>query len=173
MKNTFIVAMFIFWGFVVSVISAGYVVRENRIAQEAMQKTIDEKFASLEATLLKNRGSVTVINKQTTSPTTSTVTGTKTVTTAGPSAQAPVPAPTPSRTTLNMTTVAAHATESDCWIVVSGKVYSVTSYIPMHPGGKRRIVNQCGGDATTAFENAGHSSRAYSLLGGYLVGTLQ
>jgi cytochrome b involved in lipid metabolism len=43
----------------------------------------------------------------------------------------------------------------------------------MHPGGKRRIVNQCGGDATNAFENAGHSSRAYSLLGGYLVGTLQ
>ena len=77
---------------------------------------------------------------------------------------------------LTMSLVGKHASASDCWIVVSGKVYSVASYISMHPGGRSAILNQCGGDATTAFTTQGgggrHSSTAYSLLNTFLVGSV-
>lgn len=72
--------------------------------------------------------------------------------------------------------VAAHNTATDCWIIVSNNVYSVASYIAMHPGGRSAIVNQCGGDATTAFQTRGgtgsHSSSARSTLNTFLIGTL-
>lgn len=75
-----------------------------------------------------------------------------------------------------MTQVASHGTQSDCWIVVSGKVYSVSSYITKHPGGQGAIINSCGKDATTAFNtqggNGSHSSSAKTMLGSFLIGTL-
>jgi cytochrome b involved in lipid metabolism len=177
MKNTFIIAMFVFWGFVVAVTSAGYVAKQNRLAQEAMQKTYDEKLAQAISELKKGNVVVkTVVVKQSTPSASQTTTKTLTPSSqASQVVQAPVTqavAPV-AKPALTLAAVSAHSTESDCWIVVSGKVYSVASYIPMHPGGRRRIVNECGGDATNAFDGAGHSSRAYSLLGGYLVGTLQ
>lgn len=46
--------------------------------------------------------------------------------------------------------VAKHTTSSDCWMVISGKVYNVTEYIPQHPGGDQ-IVLGCGKDATQLF----------------------
>lgn len=92
----------------------------------------------------------------------------------------PVTTTTPGTATttggIPLTTVQLHSIESDCWIIVSGKVYSVSGYISMHPGGRSAIVNQCGKDATTAFVTRGgsgsHSSSAWSLLNQYLVGTL-
>jgi hypothetical protein len=72
--------------------------------------------------------------------------------------------------------VAIHATRADCWITVSGKVYSVSNYISMHPGGSTAIVNVCGQDATTVFENRGgtgtHSGSARATLGSLLLGNL-
>jgi cytochrome b involved in lipid metabolism len=72
--------------------------------------------------------------------------------------------------------VALHMTSSDCWIVVNGKVYSVASYISMHPGGQSIIIAQCGKDATVTFTNRGgtgaHSTSAWSLLNTFLIGTL-
>ncbi len=75
-----------------------------------------------------------------------------------------------------MTQVASHGIQSDCWIVVSGKVYSVSSYITKHPGGQGAIINSCGKDATTAFNtqggNGSHSPSAKTMLGSFLIGTL-
>jgi hypothetical protein len=48
--------------------------------------------------------------------------------------------------------VAKHASQSDCWTIVSGKVYDVTSVIASHPGGPERIIAVCGKDGTTAFQ---------------------
>lgn len=170
MKNTFVIVMFLFWGFVATIISAGYVSRENRLAQEAMQKVYNDILSQAIQDLKKAKQQVSATPL-------STTTTTKPITQAGaPSVARPfvvTPVSVPSTSALTLSTVALHATESDCWIVISGKVYAVTSYIPMHPGGRRRIINECGGDATDAFIGAGHSSRAYALLGGYLVGTLQ
>ena len=72
--------------------------------------------------------------------------------------------------------VATHATRADCWIIVSGKVYSVSNYISMHPGGSMAITNVCGQDATTAFNTRGgtgsHSTSAKNTLGTLLLGNL-
>lgn len=74
-------------------------------------------------------------------------------------------------TTYDAATVAIHNNQNDCWIVISGKVYNVTNFIPVHPGGTA-IVPYCGQDATAAFVGKPHSSYAYSLLPTYYVGDL-
>jgi cytochrome b involved in lipid metabolism len=72
--------------------------------------------------------------------------------------------------------VAQHNTTSDCWIIISGNVYSVGGYISMHPGGKKALANQCGKDATTAFTtqggNGSHSSSAHATLKTFLIGSI-
>jgi cytochrome b involved in lipid metabolism/plastocyanin len=89
---------------------------------------------------------------------------------SGPApASSPVnPAPT---TGYTLTQVAAHAVSTDCWLVIGSSVYSVTNYISLHPGGRTRIINMCGKDATTSFNNVGHSATAKSILGGLLIGS--
>jgi len=78
---------------------------------------------------------------------------------------------------LTAATVATHNIKNDCWLIITGKVYDVTEYIPFHPGGENRIINVCGTDSTTLFTtNSGgghrHSSGAYKTLAKYLVGDL-
>jgi cytochrome b involved in lipid metabolism len=100
-------------------------------------------------------------------------------TTGGATFTQTVAVPTPAPTTSSGYTtgeVAAHNSSADCWIIVSGNVYSVASYISMHPGGRMAIINQCGKNATTAFQTRGgtgsHSSSAWSLLNTFLIGTV-
>jgi len=70
-----------------------------------------------------------------------------------------------------LTEIAPHSSESDCWIIVRGKVYDVTTYIPSHPGGRRNITNVCGNEVTSVFA-AIHSNRAWDLLGSYRIGNV-
>lgn len=60
---------------------------------------------------------------------------------------------------LTAAAVAQHATASDCWSIVNGNVYDLTSWVNVHPGGKNRIANMCGKDATSSF-NAEHGGQA-------------
>ncbi|KAI9337915.1 acyl-dehydrogenase domain-containing protein [Zopfochytrium polystomum] len=53
--------------------------------------------------------------------------------------------------TFSLADVAAHATESDAWIAVDGKVYDVTDFLDAHPGGKRILAQHLGKDATKQF----------------------
>jgi cytochrome b involved in lipid metabolism len=77
---------------------------------------------------------------------------------------------------LGAETVAKHGQASDCWIIISGKVYSVTKYLPIHPGGSGEITPYCGKDATTAFATKGgkgsHSQSAAQALSSFYVGDL-
>jgi hypothetical protein len=68
--------------------------------------------------------------------------------------------------------VAQHNTAADCWLIISGQVYDVTNFIPIHPGGNA-IVPYCGTDATTIFDSIhGTTGTAASLLPPYLIGVL-
>jgi cytochrome b involved in lipid metabolism len=48
--------------------------------------------------------------------------------------------------------VAKHNSELDCWSVVEGRVYNITSFVKLHPGGKK-ILRGMGIDATQIFRN--------------------
>lgn len=55
--------------------------------------------------------------------------------------------------------VAVHNTSADCWAIINGSVYDLTTWIPRHPGGERAIEGLCGKDGSAAF-NTQHSDGA-------------
>jgi cytochrome b involved in lipid metabolism len=77
---------------------------------------------------------------------------------------------------INLSELSKHNKSNDCWVAIRGNVYDVTSYLDEHPGGADLILNYCGEDATSAYNNKGgegrHSSKADSILNTYLLGNL-
>ncbi|MEM5948106.1 cytochrome b5-like heme/steroid binding domain-containing protein [Spirochaetia bacterium 38H-sp] len=77
-----------------------------------------------------------------------------------------------------MEEVKQHADAGECWLVIDDKVYDLTEFVNMHPGGKA-ILQGCGKDATRLFEErpmgsgTPHSDRARKLLENYLIGYLK
>jgi cytochrome b involved in lipid metabolism len=61
--------------------------------------------------------------------------------------------------------VASHNTKSDCWTVIDGTVYDLTSYIPVHKGGPLPLESICGKDGTNAFsgQHSGEQRPAMDL----------
>ncbi|KGN47656.1 cytochrome b5 [Cucumis sativus] len=68
--------------------------------------------------------------------------------------------------------VSQHSSNDDCWIIIDGKVYDLTSYLDEHPGGDDVIVAATGRDATDDFEDAGHSKDARELMEKFYIGLL-
>ncbi len=98
-----------------------------------------------------------------------------------PSQTTPAPGQTanPGVKTVTASEVAQHSSANDCWIIISNKVYDVSSYLRSHPGGEGAITPYCGKEATRAFETKDlggggqdHSSRAYSHLNSIYVADL-
>lgn len=84
---------------------------------------------------------------------------------------------------LDMAEISKHNKSSDCWLLVEGKVYDITSYFGSHPGGSGTMSATCGKDATSAYKtkdpyassasgNTSHSSNARGLLTNYYIGDL-
>ncbi|CAG8505013.1 13076_t:CDS:1 [Ambispora gerdemannii] len=48
--------------------------------------------------------------------------------------------------------VEKHNKKEDCWVIIHGKVYDLTAFLPEHPGGQNVILKQAGKDATAAFD---------------------
>lgn len=85
--------------------------------------------------------------------------------------------------TLNIAEIAKHNKQTDCWMLINGKVYNITSYFGSHPGGNATMSATCGTDATSAYmtkdpnattsgNRRAHSSRAVNLLSNYYIGDL-
>ncbi len=70
--------------------------------------------------------------------------------------------------------VAQHSTGNDCWSIVNGKVYELTAWIPLHPGGQQVIEAMCGKDASAGFngQHAG-AQNPNDTLAGYEIGVLK
>ena len=76
-------------------------------------------------------------------------------------------------TAYGLNEVAKHATPTDCWTVVNGKVYNLTNGINQHPGGPTPIESLCGLDRSTMF-NMQHGSmpRPNEMLNSFQIGIL-
>ncbi|MCX6803226.1 MAG: cytochrome b5-like heme/steroid binding domain-containing protein [Candidatus Diapherotrites archaeon] len=74
---------------------------------------------------------------------------------------------------LTASEVAKHSANGNCWMIINGNVYDLSSYVS-HPGGSI-YLNYCGKDATQGYDTKGgrgnmHSSYANALLANYLIG---
>jgi cytochrome b involved in lipid metabolism len=80
--------------------------------------------------------------------------------------------------TFTLEEISLHADKSDCWLLISGKVYNVASFINTHPGGDA-ILEGCGKDATALFETrpvgsgTPHSEGARVRLESFYIGDLK
>ena len=77
--------------------------------------------------------------------------------------------------TLNLSNseIKTHNSKSDCWSIVNGNVYNLTSYVQNHPGGASVIANICGKDGSKAFINQHNSqSKPNNVLDSFLLGPL-
>ena len=57
--------------------------------------------------------------------------------------------------------VAKHCSEADAWIIVDGKVYDVTDYVSIHPGGDA-ILRNVGDDSSAGFHGNQHSDNTFN-----------
>lgn len=83
---------------------------------------------------------------------------------------------------LDMTEIIKHNKQTDCWMLISGKIYDITSFFGSHPGGNNVMISSCGKDATDAYKTkdpnatstsggrGGHSFNAQNLLSEYYLG---
>nr|GMD16856.1 cytochrome B5 [Ipomoea batatas] len=71
-----------------------------------------------------------------------------------------------------MAEASEHNTKEDCWVVIDGKVYDVSSYMDDHTGGDDVMLKVTGKDATDDFEDAGHTKSARELMEKFFIGEL-
>ena len=113
---------------------------------------------------------------------TNTATSSKAQYTAKTTTVKPVTSPV-GQITLNLAEIAKHNKSTDCFMLISGKVYNITSFFGSHPGGNSVMAATCGTDSTDAYmtkdpnatSTAGgrnHSSNALSMLTSYYIGNL-
>ncbi|KAI9497418.1 hypothetical protein BDB00DRAFT_868456 [Zychaea mexicana] len=53
---------------------------------------------------------------------------------------------------ISLQEIAQHNRRDDIWIILHGKVYDLTKFLPNHPGGQDIIMKYAGKDGTAAFE---------------------
>jgi cytochrome b involved in lipid metabolism len=71
-----------------------------------------------------------------------------------------------------MDDVRKHSTCSDLWLAIHGKVYNVTDFQEDHPGGDEILLDNAEMDASTAFDDVGHSPEALDSMKQYYIGDL-
>jgi cytochrome b involved in lipid metabolism len=70
--------------------------------------------------------------------------------------------------------VGQHRTQKDCWMVIDGQVYDISSYFEVHPAEPAILLPWCGKEATQAYRTKTlgrpHSARADAMLPKYRIG---
>lgn len=75
--------------------------------------------------------------------------------------------------TYTIADVSKHNNASSCYSVISGKVYDLTMWVNLHPGGKQAILSICGIDGTERFMAQHHGAqRQMDILARYYIGNL-
>jgi len=75
--------------------------------------------------------------------------------------------------TFTLDDVAKHASETDCWMAIDGKVYDATKTVDKHAGGPA-ILKGCGKEATELFNAVEkHGGKARGFLPSLQIGTLK
>lgn len=73
---------------------------------------------------------------------------------------------------LHAAEVARHGSADDCWVILDGVVYDLTSYVNEHPDRHRELESHCGSDGTQPWRvkergierGEPHSAKAEQLL---------
>lgn len=76
------------------------------------------------------------------------------------------------RKQITLDEVSYHDSMQDCWVVLYDRVYDITKFLEMHPGGHDVLLEHAGRDATIAFTGTGHSKAAFASLKMYEIGEL-
>jgi cytochrome b involved in lipid metabolism len=72
---------------------------------------------------------------------------------------------------LSNSEIKVHNLKSDCWSIVNGNVYNLTTYVKSHPGGATVIANICGKDGSNAFVNQHNTQgKPNKVLSSFLLG---
>ncbi len=73
----------------------------------------------------------------------------------------------------SLSEVANHNDANSCWAVIGNRVYDLTSWISIHPGGDVDILSLCGKNGTDVF-NSQHFGQAEPMdyLNSFEIGTL-
>uniref|UniRef100_A0A061SC27 Cytochrome b5 reductase 4-like n=1 Tax=Tetraselmis sp. GSL018 TaxID=582737 RepID=A0A061SC27_9CHLO len=79
----------------------------------------------------------------------------------------------PRRKAIPRAEVAEHNTPRDAWVVLHGKVYNLTPYLPFHPGGAAILEGVAGTDCTELFNRYHRWVNADFLLKNCLVGHVE
>lgn len=71
--------------------------------------------------------------------------------------------------------MASHCTKDSCWVLVGTRVYDVTSFLRMHPGGEALILHRSGKDISQELEGPPHrhSENARRWMEQYFIGELE
>ncbi len=61
------------------------------------------------------------------------------------------------------------------WMLINGKIYDLTEFMQMHPGGHQTIMINCGLDATRTYRRIGHftNPQIEAMLGMYEIGAIK
>ena len=73
---------------------------------------------------------------------------------------------------ISLQEVSRHNTMRDCWVVINGNVYDMSSFIDDHPGGAKVVMLYAGNDATEEFTMLHKPSIIKQFGPRLLVGTL-
>jgi len=67
--------------------------------------------------------------------------------------------------------IESHNCKEDCWLIIDDKVYDVTDFIKLHPGGVQTLVQNGGKDATSLFYSL-HRSEILKKYNKYCIGSV-